>query len=519
MKNILLTLTILFAGLTSYCQTQKLPVQGKLFIDNAPALDVPRLFVFSITTLPTFQPVSETITTSGGLYTYDLEVPSDLFANQNTHDVQITVEGTPLPIVKIHAPIEKDPTVPAYLKDGVSWSEITDIPAIDYDDTNELQTLSLMGNKLSISGGNTVELDTAGSSNGVFDTLCVGPAELACVIAAESQSGSGLSSPSTSVVSQTFKPLVGGHIKSIEVFCTSLLPNQPITFTVKQVGNSQLYASNVCPGPGCQAFTSNLSYQQLIPQQAGTLPLEQYEDYILEINVGGGSYTFGVDADNPYKFGESNFGPSTDLKFKVNIEAIVGPSMKVDSNGYVGIGTANPTSTLTVNGRIEDKTGFLMPVGSIIPFAGPPTALPKGWLICNAQTISKIEYADLYNVLGDTWGTVPGEPTLFRIPDLRAQFLRGWSDDSNLDPDKESRTYYNGGQPPAGTGNVVGSYQSDAFKSHTHSLIDGSDTGAGNPKVRPVLAANNALPFGPTGAAGGSETRPRNVYVLYIIKY
>jgi hypothetical protein len=68
------------------------------------------------------------------------------------------------------------------------------------------------------------------------------------------------------------------------------------------------------------------------------------------------------------------------------------------------------------------------------------------------------------------------------------------------------------------TGDAVGSVQLDEFKSHTHeltnqikSMSEGNDTSGGY--FDPVTE-NRA-----SKATGGSETRPINAYVNYIIKY
>jgi len=82
--------------------------------------------------------------------------------------------------------------------------------------------------------------------------------------------------------------------------------------------------------------------------------------------------------------------------------------------------------------------------------------------------------------------------------------------DAGKDPDSASRTAIKEGGK---TGNNVGSYQQDEFKSHSHSyqgLVDeqsnrGHDSGF-------------HLTGRSSGATGGSETRPKNAYVFYIIK-
>ena len=70
------------------------------------------------------------------------------------------------------------------------------------------------------------------------------------------------------------------------------------------------------------------------------------------------------------------------------------------------------------------------------------------------------------------------------------------------------------------TGDAVGSVQADAFKSHTHSWLFGleqDDSGTGgsyNEFTRTPGSITDSIGF-----TGGSETRPVNAYVNYIIKY
>jgi hypothetical protein len=90
-------------------------------------------------------------------------------------------------------------------------------------------------------------------------------------------------------------------------------------------------------------------------------------------------------------------------------------------------------------------------------------------------------------------------------------FLRGVNGDRNdqfADPDKNNRR----------GGNDTGSTQLDEFKVHNHSITapgeyrDAAWAGGG-PKffLSPVGSS--------TGNTGGNETRPKNTYVYYLIKY
>lgn len=102
-------------------------------------------------------------------------------------------------------------------------------------------------------------------------------------------------------------------------------------------------------------------------------------------------------------------------------------ALKILSNGNVGVGTNAPKVKLEVNGdvksqgRIKDKTGVIMPVGSIIQFAG--TKAPEGWLLCDGSTHQKSgSKGELFKVVGYTYG---GSGNNFKVPDLRSTFPMG----------------------------------------------------------------------------------------------
>ena len=57
----------------------------------------------------------------------------------------------------------------------------------------------------------------------------------------------------------------------------------------------------------------------------------------------------------------------------------------------------------------------LVPVGSIILFA--KNEAPAGYLICNGSAVSRTDYADLFDVIGTTFGS-GDESTTFNLPDL-----------------------------------------------------------------------------------------------------
>ena len=178
---------------------------------------------------------------------------------------------------------------------------------------------------------------------------------------------------------------------------------------------------------------------------------------------------------------------------------------------------------------------ILYPAGMISPFAGPVENIPDGWMLCDGSEISRTEYANLYNAIGVAWGTGNGSTT-FNLPDLRGMFLRGVSGNSGNDADANNRIVLNdnGGN----TGNNVGSYQGDAIRNiwGMHRMTAGVyanifDGINGAFYASDSWRGNFAGGGGWDNASGvvhfdasrivpvGSDNRPKNVYVNYIIKY
>lgn len=183
--------------------------------------------------------------------------------------------------------------------------------------------------------------------------------------------------------------------------------------------------------------------------------------------------------------------------------------------------------------EVAHNATLTFPAGIIIPFAGPAENIPSGWLLCDGSAISRSEYAILYDAIGVCWGIGDGSTT-FNLPDLRGMFLRGVSGESGNDPDAGNRVVLtnNGGN----TGNNVGSYQGDAIRNIVGDLTavltrrnaDGA-TGAftlNRGWWYEIIGEDRAdawvsnLNFNAAAVVPvGSDNRPKNVYVTYIIKY
>jgi len=161
-----------------------------------------------------------------------------------------------------------------------------------------------------------------------------------------------------------------------------------------------------------------------------------------------------------------------------------------------------------------------IPAGTIQPFGGSIDKVPQGWLLCNGAEYFKTEKQDLFNSIGYNWGA-SSNPDKFKIPDLRGVFLRGVNNgrtDTYKDPDVNSRSA-NG----LGNKDDAGSLQMDAFQGHIHTSMTamyGTLTGTANWVIVTSMAGNLPLSDGTNGTPRiSSESRAKNAYVNYIIKY
>jgi microcystin-dependent protein len=194
----------------------------------------------------------------------------------------------------------------------------------------------------------------------------------------------------------------------------------------------------------------------------------------------------------------------------------------------------------------------LSPAGSVIAYAGDvngTTRPPTGWVLCDGSSYAPTGiYSRLFAVIGTTYGG-DGVNT-FKVPDYRGYFLRGVDQGSGHDPDATSRTSVAGTTPGA---TEVGTFEHQQVVSHSHGVSDpghyhgpqswngnqGPNNFIGDGCGGSALTPTSGFPPHESGAtrlecetnttstnvtnisinaAGGSETRPSNMAVNYLIK-
>ena len=88
----------------------------------------------------------------------------------------------------------------------------------------------------------------------------------------------------------------------------------------------------------------------------------------------------------------------------------VGKNLNVSADGTL--------SGLDPNSVVSDT----LPIGSVVEWYS--SKVPSNWLICNGQAVSRTEYAELFAILGTTYGAGDGSTT-FNLPDKKGRFTVG----------------------------------------------------------------------------------------------
>ena len=301
----------------------------------------------------------------------------------------------------------------------------------------------------------------------------------------------------------------------------------------------------------------------LLPRAGGTMTGQLLGD---DSSVAGSpAYAFDNDSDTGmFRSGANTIGFSTSGTARVSIsdaglDVVNGLPIRLqDSSGSPFVSLKSPSalsgnvaltlpSSITNGGFLQtDGSGNLsfqivagVPSGSV--FCMAVATVPSGYLECNGAAVSRTTYAALFAIIGTNYGTGNGSST-FNLPDLRGEFIRGFDNGRGAD-----------------SGRSIASSQGASNASHNHSFSDsgttstktltgtvqrisetfnnsGSATGVfskstgssanftpGSPDVNDTgsfsINATHNHTFSVSGTTGsqGSEARPRNVAMMYII--
>ncbi len=184
----------------------------------------------------------------------------------------------------------------------------------------------------------------------------------------------------------------------------------------------------------------------------------------------------------------------------------------------LGVGSVTDGAVTTAkiaNGAVTQaklsSSVTLIPTGMIAPFA--MSTAPTGWLECDGSAVSRTTYADLFTALSTTHGVGDGSTT-FNVPDLRGEFIRGWDNGKGTD---SGRTFASSQTDNA---NSISQINSSGSGQITGSLFtvtvptDGSYSSYLTMDGRLTTYGQGAIRF----QTNGTETRPRNIAMMYCVK-
>ena len=249
----------------------------------------------------------------------------------------------------------------------------------------------------------------------------------------------------------------------------------------------------------------------------------------------------GLDMTNalPIRFQDSSGAPFVALKAPTSVSSNVTFTLPPNdgSNGQM----------LQTNGSGELSFTTVQGVPSGSVFCMAVATVPSGYLECNGAEISRTTFAALFAVIGTAYGT-GNTTTTFNIPDLRGEFVRGFDNGRGLDSGRniaivqlsQNKSHnHSASTSISDPGHFHHSFRSGNTadrqnnSSLTSSNFPASGTGAGDlneaynithktsqPNVGRTSNVNTGINAGTNvGNDGGGESRPRNIAMMYIIKF
>jgi len=242
------------------------------------------------------------------------------------------------------------------------------------------------------------------------------------------------------------------------------------------------------PGQQIQKGTTYVNYPTVGTNQVTAENLNDHVDNAILLPGAISAQTTGTPEENDYVIAERSGS-----LFKYTLQSIrdlfasiflplaggtmTGPLVLVNS-------TPSTAATAASKGYVDATAAATVLSGQIVMWG--TSTVPSGWLECNGQ--STAGYPNLIALFGTN------------LPDLRGEFVRGWDNGRGVDVDR-----------------VLLSAQAQSIQPHTHSYTitnSTSSSGQGGAGTGSIPSQAGAT----TGSTGTTETRPRNVALMFIVK-
>jgi len=146
-----------------------------------------------------------------------------------------------------------------------------------------------------------------------------------------------------------------------------------------------------------------------------------------------------------------------------------------------------------------------IPTATIVPWSD--SSVPSGFLECNGAAVSRSTYADLFAIVGTTYGSGDGSTT-FNVPDLQDNVAVGKSGTKNLASTGGANTVTATGNVGGSTANASLSTAQLASHSHSSALV--------RPQPDTSAASSKPIPIGgSTGSAGSGQGHAHNMSATF----
>ena len=155
------------------------------------------------------------------------------------------------------------------------------------------------------------------------------------------------------------------------------------------------------------------------------------------------------------------------------------------------------------------------------------TTAPANYLECDGSAVSRTTYADLFAIIGTTWGEGDGSST-FNVPDLRGEFVRGWDNGKGTDSGRsfassqaDQNKQHNHSASATSSVNDPGHFHDIPFSNSDSGEQFIEESGVGQAGTDPTNSAFTGISVSTSvsiGNSGGNESRPRNIAMMYVIK-
>ena len=222
------------------------------------------------------------------------------------------------------------------------------------------------------------------------------------------------------------------------------------------------------------------------------------------------------------------------------------------SNGSNFVGLQAPSSVSSnINLKLPSSIvsgGFMQTDGSgnlsFQVVAGVPSgavfciavaSVPSGYLECNGQSVSRTTFAALFAIIGTQYGA--SNSSTFKVPDLRGEFIRGFDNGRGVDSGRSVASSQSHQHPQHNHAVSASSNSSVSDPGHKHNLlfaggsfggssgaVTARDTGTITDRISnsntgiSVSTSTSISQSNRGGTSNSSETRPRNIAMMYVIK-